>query len=127
VFPDTGLYEVTLLITHPQGCIDSLTRLIDVLPEIYYYLPNAFTPNSDDLNDLFLGAGYMRGATMFRMDIWNRWGELVYWSESPDEGWNGQRRNDGRLSPPGQYFYRVNFVGPRGKPFSFEGWVTLMN
>jgi gliding motility-associated-like protein len=127
VFPDTGQYEVTLLITHPQGCIDSLTRLIDVIPEIYYYLPNAFTPNSDDLNDQFMGAGYMRGATNFRMDIWNRWGELIYWAESPSEGWNGQRRNDGRLAPPGQYFYRINFIGPRGEPFSYEGWVTLMN
>lgn len=127
VFPDTGMYQVTLVVTHALGCTDSLTRWLDVIPEVYYYLPNAFTPNSDELNDAYLGAGYIRGITNFQMEIWSRWGEQIFNTNDPTEGWNGQRKNDGRLAPPGVYRCLVSFIGPRGEPFAFERWVTLMN
>lgn len=127
VFPDTGMYQVTLVVTHALGCTDSLTRWLDVIPEVYYYLPNAFTPNSDELNDAYLGAGYIRGITNFQLEIWSRWGEQIFNTTDPTEGWNGQRKNDGRLAPPGVYRCLVSFIGPRGEPFAFERWVTLMN
>ncbi|MDX2135426.1 MAG: PKD domain-containing protein [Saprospiraceae bacterium] len=126
-FPDTGAVCVTQIVTHPQGCKDSLTRCFDIRPEVRWHMPNAFTPNGDGTNDTFFGKGFMEGATGFVMTIWNRWGELVFETNNPDEGWNGRYMNTGGMSPQGVYVYLVTFKGPRQEPFEFKGFVTLLN
>ncbi|NJK84452.1 MAG: PKD domain-containing protein [Saprospiraceae bacterium] len=68
-FPDTGLQAIQLIVTHPSGCQDSITKFIDIIPEVRYFLPNAFTPNSDNINDLFRGTGILVGATNFAFTI----------------------------------------------------------
>lgn len=125
-FPDTGLMKVRLIVTHPAGCKDSLSKFLDIRPEIRWYMPNAFTPNADSKNDGFLGKGYMEGATDFRMSIWNRWGEQVFETSDPTEAWNGRQKNVGGLSPAGVYVYVVTFNGPRKEPHEFKGYVTLV-
>lgn len=125
-FPDTGLYKVTLIVTHPAGCKDSLSKYLDIVPEIRWYMPNAFTPNGDGSNDGFLGKGFLEGVTDFRMTIWNRWGELVFETSDPSEDWNGRVKNIGGMSPSGVYVYVVNFTGPRGQKFDFQGFATLV-
>ncbi len=126
VFPDTGQFAVTQVVTHPSGCTDTLVRLIDVIPEVRYFLPNAFTPNGDGRNDTFRGTGFMLGATAFRMTIWNRWGELIFETGDPEEAWNGRKFNSGDEAPPGVYVVLVSFRGPRGEPWELKGLVTLL-
>ncbi|MFK8105031.1 MAG: PKD domain-containing protein [Saprospiraceae bacterium] len=125
-FPDTGFHEVRLVVTHPSGCQDTAIQRIDVEPQIRYFLPNAFTPNSDALNDDFLGKGYFDGLSNFRMTIWNRWGELVFESRDPNIGWNGQKNNAGKQSPSGVYVCLVTFIGPRGTTTELKGFATLI-
>jgi gliding motility-associated-like protein len=125
-FPDTGQVQVRLIVTHPEGCKDSAFALLDIRPEIHWYMPNAFTPNADSKNESFLGKGYLEGATNFNMTIWNRWGELVFETTDATEGWNGRQKNTGGMSPPGVYVYVVNFIGPRGEPYQFKGYATLI-
>lgn len=125
-FPDTGLMAVTLIVTHPQGCKDSLTKYLDFVPEVRWFMPNAFTPNGDGQNDGFFGKGYLDGATNFSMTIWNRWGEMVFETTSPTEEWNGRKMNTGGMSPEGVYVYLVSFTGPRGQKQEFKGFATLL-
>lgn len=125
-FPDTGLHEVQLIVTHLSGCMDTLIQPIDVIPEVRYFMPNAFTPNSDDVNDGFIGKGKLDGAKDFKFTIWNRWGELVFETDDPFESWNGKKNNVGQLSQNGVYVYLVTFVGPRGKKFELKGYATLI-
>jgi len=125
-FPDTGKVKVRLIVTHPQGCKDSLSTILDIRPEIHWYMPNAFTPNSDSKNEGFMGKGYLEGATKFNMTIWNRWGELVFETEDPNEPWNGRQKNNGGMSPAGVYVYLVSFTGPRGEAHQFKGYATLV-
>jgi gliding motility-associated-like protein len=125
-FPDTGLQAIRLIVTHPSGCQDSITKFLDVVPEVRYFLPNAFTPNSDNINDLFRGTGILVGATDFIFTIWNRWGEKVFETEDPEEGWNGRKFNTGRESPPGIYVCIVQFTGPRGERYEFQTFATLI-
>lgn len=125
-FPDTGLVRVMLVVTHPEGCKDSLVKYIDVLPEIRWYMPNAFTPNGDGDNEGFFGKGFLFGATDFKMAIWNRWGEQVFETSDPYEQWNGRAQQTGGPSPAGVYVYRVTFRGPRGQEFEYKGFATLI-
>lgn len=125
-FPDTGLQVVTLLVTHPEGCQDTITQTIDIVPEVRYFLPNAFTPNEDTINDHFLGVGSLLGVTNYRMMIWNRWGELIFESQDSQEGWNGRKNNTGRMAQNGVYVCKVKFTGPRGKQHEVEGMATLI-
>lgn len=125
-YPDTGLYVVQQVVVHPSGCRDTIIQLIDVVPEVRYFLPNAFTPNNDSVNDEYLGVGFMEGATNFNMSIWNRWGELIFEANNPDQGWNGKKMNTGGDAPQGVYVVTVGFRGPRGEKFEFNEMVTLI-
>ncbi len=125
-FKDTGFYKIKLTVRHPNGCLDSITKLIDVVPEIRYFLPNAFTPNFDAKNEEFRGVGILEGIKDFQMRIWNRWGEQVFETNDPNEGWNGKRQNEGGMSSDGVYLYLVKFRGPRGNALEYKGFVTLI-
>lgn len=125
-FRDTGMHPVTLIITHINGCIDSLTRVIDIHPVTTYHLPNAFTPNDDSINDIYKGEGFLPGIKDFDMRIWNRWGELIFEASDPTEGWNGRKFNTGGPAPDGAYLVEVHIVGPRGEPQVFKSSVILL-
>lgn len=125
-FLDTGKITVRLIVTHPAGCKDSITKELDIRPEVTWYMPNAFTPNGDGTNDDFFGKGFLNGAQNFKMAIWNRWGELVFETTNPDEKWNGEKRNSKGLSPEGVYVYVVTFTGPRGEANEYKGFATLI-
>lgn len=124
--PDTGWQEIRLIVSNDLGCRDTLYRLIDVFPEFRFFLPNAFTPNYDDLNDFFGGTGVMPGFSDFALQIWDRWGELIFEAGSPFEYWNGLYRNSGKEAPDGVYVCMVRFTGPRGEAFEYQGFVALM-
>jgi gliding motility-associated-like protein len=125
-FPDTGRYEVRQIVTHPNGCTDTLLQIVDVLPEVRYFLPNAFTPNSDAVNDEYKGTGFLVGASNFNMSIWNRWGEMVFQTANAEEGWNGRKFNNGQSAPNGVYVVLVTFNGPRGERYQFKSFATLI-
>lgn len=125
-FRDTGVYEVRQVVYHPNGCRDTAIQRIDVLPKVTYFLPNAFTPNNDSVNEEFRGAGVLTGVTRFTFSIWNRWGELVFQTTDPEEGWNGRKFNTGNMAPNGVYVVLVTFTGPRGEPHEYKGFATLL-
>ncbi len=125
-FPDTGLVEVQLAITHYYGCVDTIVKLVDVQPRITYFLPNAFTPNNDTKNDEFKGGGYFRGIKDFEMVIWDRYGGVVFETNDPNDGWNGRRNNSGDIAPNGVYVCIVRYTGPRGTPHEEKGFATLI-
>jgi gliding motility-associated-like protein len=74
------------------------------LPEIIY-IPNAFSPNDDGINDLFQVFG--RDFKILRMAIFDRWGNQVFDATLPDSAWNGSFRN--QLSPQGVYTYFIDY------------------
>jgi gliding motility-associated-like protein len=125
-FRDTGIQRVKLFVSNQYGCTDTITKLVDVVPEVVYFLPNAFTPNNDTNNDVFKGAGIIFGVKDFSMKIWNRWGQLIYNGNSPSEGWNGKMFNTGAEVPEGIYSCVVTYTLPRGGVSQFRSFVTLI-
>ena len=80
----------TYTISVVDSCGTSIVRdsvTIDVDCEYMLYFPNAFTPNDDGINDVFFAKG--KGIKTFKMYIYNRWGDLIFYSEDITEGWNG--------------------------------------
>ncbi len=125
-FPDTGVQVVQLVVFHESGCTDTAVQILDVVPEVRYFLPNAFTPDGDGVNDGFRGTGSMGGSTNFNMTIWNRYGEKLFETNDPFQAWNGRKNNTGDLSPQGVYVVVVTFRGPRGEPYELRGYATLI-
>lgn len=125
-FPDTGMQRVELVVFHTSGCPDTSVQFLDVIPEVRYFLPNAFTPNGDGNNDGFRGNGIMEGATEFNLSIFNRYGEKLFETDDPKEAWNGRKDNSGDLSPQGVYVVVVTYREPRGARRELRGFATLL-
>ena len=125
-FMMSGLNPVLLQVTSDNGCTDTLLQFVEVLPEIKYTLPNAFTPNGDGTNDSFFGKGNIEDAIEFQMIIWNRYGEAIFETIDPEEGWNGRKNNVGQIAPNGVYVVVVNYRDFRGDAFTQTGYVSLI-
>ncbi len=126
VFPDTGLQVVQLIVVSENECRDTVQKVIDVMPRYSLFMPNAFTPNFDRLNDTFRASGIFFGLKDYELQIWDRYGELVFSTRDPREGWNGSMHNTGRPLPPGTYLYYLSFTEPRGKKISKKGSLVLI-
>lgn len=125
-FPDTGVYKIIQIAIKNNGCVDSAKAVIDIVPITTVQVPNAFTPNNDLLNDDFRVKGYFDGIKDFKMKVFNRWGELIFETDNPEKGWNGQKNNNGYEAPQDVYVYLVEFKTPRDEPKSVKGHVTLL-
>jgi gliding motility-associated-like protein len=125
---DDGWYNVSL--TSPEGCQgkDSVfVRFIkDEQPPVIY-LPNAFTPNGDGINDYFLPVVQVESLDYFRMVIYNRWGIIIYDSTDPVSGWDGLYK--GKPVSADLYVYRIEYSfanGPSGNPELIQGTFMLV-
>lgn len=125
-YPDTGKYKVRLTVTHANGCQDSSTLIVDVPPDFSFFLPNALTPNEDGLNDLYKGKGFIRYLDDFSMTIYNRWGQQVFQTTNPNEGWNGRWQNTGKKCQAGVYVVQVELSNARGKRERIVGKATIV-
>ncbi len=125
-FPDTGVQRIELIVFNQSGCADTTVQFLDVIPEVRYFLPNAFTPDGNGLNDGFRGNGIMDGATDFNLSIWNKHGEKLFETDDPEVAWNGRRDNTGSLSAQGVYIVVVSFRDPRGALRELRGYATLV-
>jgi len=125
-FRDTGIHNIQLIVTHSNGCTDTTNQVIDVIPVVRLFMPNAFTPNDDGKNDLFGPIGIAAGAFDYQFSIWNRWGEQVFYSTNSDEKWDGRKKSSGEVLPNGVYIYMVTYTDPRGDKFELKGYATLV-
>lgn len=123
-YGDTGWYKVRLVVENPIGCVDTLIKNIRAYPDYNFYVPNAFTPNGDGVNDNFSGLG--QGFITYEMYIFNRWGEVVFNSETYNARWDG-RDKSGSIAPQGIYAYVIKLKTPPGDSYTLRGMVALIN
>ncbi|MEL7020814.1 MAG: PKD domain-containing protein [Bacteroidota bacterium] len=125
-FPDTGRFDIRLVVGHKSGCKDSMTQSLDIVPRTTYWLPNAFTPDHDGLNDLFVGKGSFDGMRFFSMHIFNRYGEAIFSTFDPLHAWDGRNQNTGKMVTSGTYIYQVRYQPPRGAVVEEQGTLMLI-
>ena len=118
--PETTTFYASII--SPDGCNE--TDSVNVFVRGNLYVPNAFTPDGDGLNDIFKAEGI--DISEFKMEIFNRWGDLVFISENIRQGWDGSNRSDGYYSPADIYQYRIVAREKQGDYFELKGHVTLL-
>jgi gliding motility-associated-like protein len=124
-YRDTGTQQVKLYVINQNGCPDSIVKTVYIEPEMTFFLPNSFSPNFDSVNDEFKGTGFLFGLKSFRLSIWNRWGEKIFETHNPSEGWNGAKNNAGRPEPEGVYLYEAEWTTPKNEVKNKRDFLTL--
>lgn len=119
---DTGRYTITMIAENKFGCTDTIDDGVWILPVPEFYIPNAFTPNGDQLNDEFLIMGLE--IVDYNIEIFDRYGKLIFVSESMGESWNGEF--GGQPAPEGVYVWKARAVNNKGETWNRKGTVTLI-
>lgn len=127
-YPEAGTYPVTLVVKSDHGCIDTLTKIIVVGEDYGIYVPNAFTPNNDGLNETFQPKGF--GIAKYQLQLFDRWGERIYETKEFEAGWDGKYHGKGldygKICENGVYTWLINVTNVYGKSYELKGHVTLI-
>lgn len=118
-------FRVTLITTDTAGCLDTARATVAVRDFLTFYIPNAFTPNGDGLNDGFGPVAWNIEVEDYEMSIFDRWGKQVFFSRNPAETWNGKVNNQGERVPVGAYAYRILLKAVHRPLQQFRGTVTV--
>ena len=118
----TGTYNTCLTAYNAAGCAASLCRTVENITEPAVDVPNAFTPQSGDVNSKVFVRGF--GIAKIKFAIYARWGEKVFESIDKRIGWDG--RFKGQLLPMDVYAYTLDVEFADGKRFQKKGDITLI-
>jgi gliding motility-associated-like protein len=116
-FSDSGTYEIKQILTSKNGCEDSIAKMLKVHFLATTYIPNAFSPNNNDINEAFKPIGL--GMKSYQMKIYNRWGQLIF-DGAKNQAWNGKK------SPLGVYQYQIRTESYNGEVKYLKGTVKLL-
>lgn len=122
-FIQLGNLQVCLEAINSQNCNDEYCLPLQVIPVINIGVPNAFSPNDDNLNDLL----YVEGGNnivLMTLRIFNRWGELVYESNDPQAGWDGVYKKTAQDMDVFAYTLIAQLIS--GRQVSAQGNITLV-
>ncbi len=130
-FPDTGKYNIQLFLENEFGCRDSITKRVSI--EVVYDIdiPNAFTPTGTGDNPNYDPTStsntvfypFSKYVVEYEMNIFNRWGELIFESTEFQKGWNGTYRD--KPCPQDVYVYKIVMMHADGNKVTKVGDVTL--
>ena len=121
-FARPGEYEVLQVVTSDFGCIDSITITVSVETDFYLYIPEAFTPDGDGLNECFEIKGV--GFEGYEFSVFDRWGNEVFHTEDINECWDGTF--NGQPLPVGAYSYRLIADLPFDEIEIFTGTLNIL-
>lgn len=123
IYREPGQYAVRLIAGNQQtGCEDTIDYNYVFVDSIQLFVPNAFTPNGDGVNDVFKLAALNFEA--FELLIFNRWGQLIFSTKQPGDEWDGSYQ--GEMMPAGAYPYLIKATGKNKKPYFYEGQISLI-
>ena len=119
-----GSFTTTLTVYNSFGCSDVTSTEIIVEPYFTFYVPNAFTPNNDGLNDTFSGVGI--GIIDYEILIFDRWGELIYEANDIQNGWDGKAKGGDEVVQQDVYVWKINIKDIFNIKHEYAGRVSLV-
>jgi gliding motility-associated-like protein len=123
-YTNAGVYTITQFVSNSFGCVDTAQRVIRIDGQFTIYIPNAFSPNNDGINDSFGAKGTM--VNNFTLYIFDRWGELIFTGHGIDDYWDGSDPS-GKRSQVDVYVYKVVYDEPNGDQKQAVGTVALID
>lgn len=126
-YKETDTYTITLYTNAGTACADTAAKtfLIDGDTAQDLFIPNVFTPNGDGLNDCYRIKGISAKCDQYKIQIYNRWGEIYYESTDPSHCWNG-RNEAGVSASVGVYYYIMSFKKRDQPRTEKRGTITLI-
>ena len=112
---------MAFIVQNKYGCSDTIVKTIKVESDFNIYVPNAFTPNGDELNDNFLPI--LRGTKFYTLSIFDRWGAKLFETNSTETGWDGTYK--GEEAKQDVYVWKINVSSNSGEQKTMSGQVTL--
>ena len=107
-----------------HGCLDSAVNCLIVNPGFTLYIPDAFSPNGDGINDIFEPKGtYIKD---FEMYIFDRWGMQLYHTTDIMKGWDGRVNGNSSIAQEDTYIYTIKVIDTRDGVHSYIGNVYLI-
>jgi len=131
-YQNVGTYYVTLSVTDINNCTDTITHPIRVKDIFTFYIPNAFSPNGDGINDFFFPQGTNIDPDNYEMYIFDRWGNIMFhtntWLGQTSEAWNGTKFNSGTVNDIviDVYVYRIKVKELEGIKHEYIGRIALI-
>lgn len=125
-YSDTGMYCVKLFAYGNTGCVDSTSQClkVDEACSIPSTIPNVFSPNGDNMNDIFTIKS--SGLSQLICTLYNRWGMLIYEYDAVKTGWDGHTFSDSK-APDGTYYYILKATCAfGGKELKGNGFLQLV-
>ncbi len=120
----TGSYWVTLIVHNTDGCWDTTKHEIIIGPGFTFYIPNAFSPDGNGINDYFYGSG--TGVIKYDLLIFDRWGNQIFHTDVLSDKWDGKTDNGNDISLIDTYVWKVELTDVFNKKHDYIGTVTLV-
>ena len=123
IYLTSGTYTALLIVTNSSGCTDTASETIRVYDNYSLIIPNVFSPNGDNINDLFIVKA--EGVASLDAEIYDRWGLKMFSWNDVNSGWDG-RATSGQLAKDGTYFYIIKSKGNDGTEHADKGSLMLI-
>ncbi len=142
-------FTVSLYVQNQYGCWDTISKVVELLPEFTFYIPNTFTPNGDGKNEFFFGK--CRGVKEYTIWVFDRWGNLIWdchysgnnvqWDNQGQDGlssyckWDGvvvrggvdMNGNSRLLAQEDVYVWKVDLIDIFDRPHAYIGHVNIVH
>jgi gliding motility-associated-like protein len=128
-YQSPGEHIVTLYLTNQYGCSDSISHEITIIAPYTFYVPNAFTPDNDGINDIFMPKGRFVDEDRYEFMIFNRWGQTVFETKDVNEGWDGgviSQDVESTEHTSSVYIYVIKLYDVNGDYHEYKGKITLV-
>jgi gliding motility-associated-like protein len=122
---EPGIYPIQLVAADTAGCTSFFEGMVEVRDEFRVFVPNSFTPNSDDINDVIVPS-FTYKPQFYHWQIFNRYGDLIFDSTDYKEAWMGEHRNGGYFVPAGIYNFILTTRGVERDMQTFRGTISLV-
>ena len=124
---DFSFAEVCLLAESPFGCTNEICQVITLQSQLLLYVPNAFTPDGDGVNEVFkpVISGVFPDQYLFR--VWDRWGNIMFSTTDPNEAWTGNNERGEYYAQNDVYHWEVQVISiETGEEVTQVGTVSLL-
>ncbi|MBI2722815.1 MAG: gliding motility-associated C-terminal domain-containing protein [Bacteroidetes bacterium] len=124
-FNDTGCVSFKLVAANQNNCYDSLQKQICVIEGFNFWMPNCFTPNTDNVNEVFMPKGTGWVAQDYQFMIFNRWGQKVFYTKNILSGWDG-KAGDNDYDNSNIYHWKVIVTDNVNSIHELQGHLLLL-